>query len=508
VEEQFYIFFPLLLILLWKKPKVMAPVMGVLLIGTFILNVVMSVQNSASDFFLTPYRAWEFLGGSLLAWWHYDKGHQHSEEDVPLYREALSWGGTILLALAMGLIHKSDPYPGWRALLPVAGTLMLMEGGGSARVNRKLLSNPSVVWIGLISYPLYLFHWPALSFVHIVKGENPKPGYVFAALGIAFLLTLLTYYFIEKKIRHNKSGWIIPVLVVAFLIVGIVGSVVWGGRIHSVSAKLHLDDMEMAKAEEYCPATTKYLTTSPHLALFHIGGSGPQTLFAGDSNILQYTPRIRHLLQENRKETSSRGAFILWGGGSPPIPDLTEKSHPAATEMMPELNRILNAHPEIDKVVLGANWVWCCCLPVASYRIGNASFPSAEAQSLALKGLRTMMQKILAQGKTVYLILNIPVDPRQDPRSEMTRDFNGVKVSPISPLTSLAFHSLYGDFLSKLKEVGHRAGAIVIDPLDFFLADGSYPRLINGKHIYKDSCHLRPSFVREQVTYLDETLRD
>jgi peptidoglycan/LPS O-acetylase OafA/YrhL len=127
VEEQFYIFFPLLLILLWRKPRLLVPAMGLLLVVTFILNIVMSVQNSVSDFFLTPYRAWEFLGGSLLAWWHYDKGH---EEEVPPYREALSWCGVVLLGLGMAFIHTGDPYPGWRALLPVAGTLLLMEGGG------------------------------------------------------------------------------------------------------------------------------------------------------------------------------------------------------------------------------------------------------------------------------------------------------------------------------------------------------------------------------------------
>ena len=212
VEEQFYIFFPLVLMVLWKRPRMVAPAMGVLLVVTLVLNVVMSVQNSVSDFFLTPYRAWEFLGGSLLAWWHYEKGH---EEEVPSYREALSWGGLILLVLGMSVIHTGEPYPGWRALLPVAGTLLLMEGGAGggtngAWVNRKILSHPAVVWIGLISYPLYLFHWPALAFVHIVKGENPKLGYVFAALGCSILLSTAVYYLLERRLRHHRAGWVLP----------------------------------------------------------------------------------------------------------------------------------------------------------------------------------------------------------------------------------------------------------------------------------------------------------
>ena len=508
VEEQFYIFFPMLLILLWKKPRMLVPAMLGLLIATFILNVVMSVQNSVSDFFLTPYRAWEFLGGSLLAWWHYDRGH---EEEVPLYREALSWGGLILLALGFVMIHTGDPYPGWRAALPVVGTLLLMEGGTGnqgAWVNRKILSNPGVVWIGLISYPLYLFHWPALSFVHIVKGESPKPVYLIDALVVAFILTVLTYYFIEKKIRHSKSNWTLPLLVSVFLIVGIVGASIWQGVMRPPSGKLHLEDMVLAGSEEYCSPSTKYLRTAPHLALFHVGGNGAQALFVGDSNILQYTPRIQFLLEGKRRETSSRGAFVLWGGGAPPIPGLKEKNHPATGEMISEVDRLLRDNTQIDRVILGANWVWCCCLPVAPYRIGNESFPSDAARSLALEALEDMIQKIRMQGKNVYLVLNIPVDPIQDPKSEMTRAFDGISTTIATPLLASEFRSRYGSFLLQLREVGQEAGAIIIDPLDFFLADGSYPRLINGKHIYKDSCHLRPSFVRDDVTYLDGTVRN
>ena len=87
VEEQFYIFFPPLLLLICKRKWPLALFLGALLIASLIGNLVMSVQNVTTDFFLTPYRAWEFLGGSLLAWWHFDRGH---EEDVPLYREGLS----------------------------------------------------------------------------------------------------------------------------------------------------------------------------------------------------------------------------------------------------------------------------------------------------------------------------------------------------------------------------------------------------------------------------------
>jgi len=506
VEEQFYIFFPLLLILLWKRPKFLVPVLGVLLIGTLILNVVMSVQNSVSDFFLTPYRAWEFLSGSLLAWWHYDRGH---EEEVPRYREALSWGGLIFLGLGFGLIHTGDAYPGWRALLPVVGTLLLMEGGTGnqgAWINRKILSNPAVVWIGLISYPLYLFHWPALSFVHIVKGESPKPVYLIDALVVALILTLLTYYFIEQKIRHSKSKWTLPLLVSAFLIVGMVGFLVGNGWIRPYSQSQQISDIMQASAESYFTKTMKLLSPSEHVTLYQIGWGRAATLFVGDSNIEQYIPRIKSLLEKSNGGV--RRAIFLTSGGVPPIPHIREKAHPGAAELIPQMNQLLKNDSGIDRVVIGANWVWYCALPVYPYEINGERFPSEKAKKMALHALKEMIGRLRRDGKAVYVILNTPVGPVQDPKSDILRGFTGTSTTNASPLTFHAFNELYGQFLWSLKSCTQESGAIVIDPLDFFLADGFYPRFINSKHIYKDSCHLRPSFVRDHVTYLDGTVKD
>jgi peptidoglycan/LPS O-acetylase OafA/YrhL len=501
VEEQFYIIFPLLLLLVWKKPKFLIPSMGILLISTFILNVVMSAQNSASDFFLTPYRTWEFLGGSLLAWWHYDRGH---EEDVPSYRETLSWVGIILLGLGIAFIHTVDPYPGWRAILPVTGTLLLMEGGSTAWVNRTILSNRSVVWIGLISYPLYLFHWPALSFVHIVKGPNPKAYEIFAALGVSLILTLLTYYFIEKRIRHHKSIYIVPGLVLAFIMTGVLGGLMASRVITSKNHEAELSDILAASDEAYMSKSMKALYPSEHVALYETGAGTHATLFVGDSNIEQYIPRIKSLLE--KPAGNPRRAIFLTSGGVPPIPDIREKVHPGALELLSQMELLLKKDPGIDRVVLGANWVWYCSLPVYPYEIHGERFPSEKAKKEAFDVLRALMTGLLRKGISVYLVMNTPVSPVQDPKSDITRGFNGILITKVDPLTVQEFDDLYGKFLSGLKSCAEESGAIVIDPRDFFKKNGVYPRVANGKHLYKDSCHLRSSYVRDHVTYLDKTV--
>ena len=353
VEEQFYIFFPPLLVLLWKKPKFVVPVMGILLITTFILNVVMSVQNGVTDFFLTPYRAWEFLGGSLLAWWHNDRGH---EEEAPLHREAMSFAGLILLVVGLTFIHKGDPYPGWRAVLPVAGTLLLMEGGRWAWINRKILSNPTVVWIGLISYPLYLFHWPLLSFVRITLGEVPDFRMTLLALGLSLFLAITTYYLIEQKVRFSFSRWTVPVLIGLFAALGMAGLLCMQGILSPRSSSLGFDEVVAASQDNnYFKGYSRSIVQN-YYSLYKAGGSGPKTLFIGDSHMEQCAPRILEVIDTGH--AGNRGAIFLTKGGCPPIPELFNGNKEKGKYFFTREILQLGLTPDVDRVVVGANWCY------------------------------------------------------------------------------------------------------------------------------------------------------
>jgi peptidoglycan/LPS O-acetylase OafA/YrhL len=508
VEEQFYIIFPPLLILLWKKPKMLVPAMVVLMIASFVGNMIMSIQNSVSDFFLTPYRAWEFLGGSLLAWWHYNKNH---EEDVSFYREALSWMGLLLLGLGMAVIHTGDAYPGWRALLPVAGTLLLMEGGAGtggngAWVNRKILSHPAVVWIGLISYPLYLFHWPALSFVHIVKGENPKPGYIIVAILMSFVLTVLTYYFIEKKIRHNKSRWTIPALVAAFLITGMLGLLAFFGKTpirYDSSMAVRIEKINNAIADKNMMAGWAQLKCSNGFILNRAGGDGPQTLFLGDSNVQQYAPRILEEIQSH--PTGERGAIFIAEGGVVPIPNVSREHSSEWDKMFAILDQQLAVNPKTDRVVIAARW----CNYFAKngdWKINGFSMGEFSGREKAIKSLGDLIQKIVSTGRSVSLVLATPTGSELDPRAMFKRGFLGL--SAREPyLSKDIFLRPNEELLKAIAETARTHGAKVIDPMDYLCSNGAIMVFDEkGVPICYDDHHLRPGFVREHIKYLDETV--
>jgi hypothetical protein len=258
-------------------------------------------------------------------------------------------------------------------------------------------------------------------------------------------------------------------------------------------------------AEEYVPPGTKFLHTSPHLVLFRFGGKGKTTLCIGDSNMYQYAPRYFQLLKNNSPQ--ERGALILWSGGIPPIPGVVEKNHPATGEIINEMNHLLDEDNNIDRVVIGANWVMYCCIHLdAPFQIHGNEFPSHDAQREAISELGDLIASIRKRGKKVYLVLNTPNDIRQDPKSEMARDFHGVEKKKSDPISVEAFNGMYGAFLDAMKKTGTASGAVIIDPRDFLATNGVYPRMIDGRHLYKDACHLRATYVRDHVKYLDETM--
>jgi peptidoglycan/LPS O-acetylase OafA/YrhL len=503
VEEQFYIFFPPILLLIWRRKWPLAAILVVLLVISLVGNIWMSVHAATADFFLTPYRAWEFLGGSLLAWWHYDWGH---EGEVPAYREVLSWSGLIILILGMAFIRTENPYPGWRAILPVAGTLLLMEGGAGglkgAWVNRKILSNPAVVWVGLISYPLYLFHWPALSFVHIVKGENPKPVYLADALIISLILSVITYYFIEKKVRHHQYKLTIPLLIGAFFLTGLFGfeifqKVIPARALTPPKVLKATTDKDMLHGFEKMPGDYSFCFN-------RAGGNGLQTLFVGDSNMQQYGSRIAKVLKNNNGD--SRGALLLTGGGILPVIGVTNKNGRSSGDLTRKFQDLILYDKRIDRVVIAARWI-LYFNKGGGYELSGVSLGMQSAHEKVMDELGRSIRALVAQKKKVTVVLNTPSGYYLDPRIMYPRTFFGTYGNAKNSITKEYFLREHGQIIKEVAKVATDNGAEAIDPMDYLCTNGiCIAEDENGISIRFDEGHLRPGYVRDHVTYLDRTM--
>lgn len=243
IEEQYYIFWPLLLWAAWKRGFSLFSITTLVLLISYSLNVHKVHTDSVAAFYSPQTRFWELLCGSLLAWltvYHKNAfSTTRSKFDLHLgkiiYKQAslinsttlrnlISIFGFLLIAFGINKITKETAFPGTWALLPILGSVLIISAGATAWLNRAVLSNRVLVWFGLISYPLYLWHWPLLSFVRIIDSETPSRNTRIAMVALSIVLAWLTYRMIERPIRFNKNGQARTiVLVVLMTTIGYVG---------------------------------------------------------------------------------------------------------------------------------------------------------------------------------------------------------------------------------------------------------------------------------------------
>jgi len=226
VEEQFYLIFPLLLALVWKWTRTLLPLIATLLVVSFALNVWLIGLEPAQTFYFPFTRFWELMIGATLA--YVSQVSMKGRPDTAVlpagvWPDACAWTGALLLLAALYFINQDSAFPGWFALLPTLGALLLITAGPAASINKYVLSSPPLVFVGLISYPLYLWHWPILSFVRLLSAESP--GRITRALMIvlSFVLAWITYRIVEKPIRTYPRPAIAAVLCAIMLAIGCAG---------------------------------------------------------------------------------------------------------------------------------------------------------------------------------------------------------------------------------------------------------------------------------------------
>ena len=255
IEEQFYIIWPLLLWLSWKKRFNLFVVCAVLAMVSFGLNLYFYKVAPVADFFSPQTRFWELLAGAMLAWvsmhperLQFLKGRLFSRngdeiatsgiEQAGKLQHVFSFAGALLLVLSVFFIKvtASRNYPGIWALFPVLAAVLLIAAGKDGWFNKHVLSNRILVWFGLISYPLYLWHWPVLSFLHIAYAEKIPAWTSFVAFPVTVLLAWLTTRLVENPLRFGEYGNLKTVgLFAVMLIIGTAGLVVYkkGGNVSS-----------------------------------------------------------------------------------------------------------------------------------------------------------------------------------------------------------------------------------------------------------------------------------
>jgi peptidoglycan/LPS O-acetylase OafA/YrhL len=224
IEEQFYLFWPLILMLAARLRLSILATASAIALASFVLNVALIGSNPVATFYLPFTRAWELLaGGALACGW----SRISQTAGASNWRAAV---GLLLIAAAAAVLDTHRAFPGWWALLPVAGSVLLLSAPAAWGCRHVLASRP-LVWIGLISYPLYLWHWPLLVFFGMVKFGPLTLNERELILLASTLLAWLTYRLVEMPFRFGRPSAIrIAGLCAGMLLIAAAGGVVVAGR--------------------------------------------------------------------------------------------------------------------------------------------------------------------------------------------------------------------------------------------------------------------------------------
>ncbi len=248
IEEQFYIVWPLLLALAWRFRRGLAWVFPGVIVASLVYSLFLVQRDVVADFYSPVTRFWELALGAALA---HPGARQFAQS--PRMRQTLSYAGLLLILLALGAIDSSALFPGAWALLPTLGAALLIHAGIQGGVNRLLLSWRPMVWVGLISYPLYLWHWPLLSFARIIEAETPSLVFRSVLVAASVVLAWLTWRFVERPVRARpKSHRLIWILCLSMLILGVAGFVVKSahGYRHRLAGMMNGDPTTMVVGED------------------------------------------------------------------------------------------------------------------------------------------------------------------------------------------------------------------------------------------------------------------
>lgn len=358
VEEQFYIVLPLLLIGLagWRAH------LPALLIGMGVLSLVaclwMMTISAPAAFYLFPFRAWELLAGVCLAIFGYRRGlswRVHS---------GVSWAGIVLIVSAIHFFEAGDHFPGLYALVPVLGAvLIILNGQDDNLVNRALCSRPAL-FFGLISYSLYLWHWPMVTLLHNYQGAAPTLWQLPVLLVAAIAVSWLSWRYVETPFRRGAlPGWR---LVATY---GTAATALVGGAL-SFAFSEGLPGRFPAEARPFIAATRGFIQdwsrcTRPsdgpwaRIEICPIGPDGPpQFLVWGDSHARAFKEGLELAASE-----ANEPGLLIWHAGCPPLMGVVKVervSTPAqeafCARSIEVVTQGLAATPSIERLLMIGRW--------------------------------------------------------------------------------------------------------------------------------------------------------
>jgi len=186
---------------------------------SFASGIMAIADHPKAAFYFPLCRFWQMSIGGIIA-------YKKIEIKNTIINNILSILGALAILITSYIINEKSLFPGWWALIPTLSSACILQAGPSAFVNKYILSTKLFVFIGKISYPLYLWHWPLLVFSRKLYPLGSKSifGNILFIVFLSVVLSIITYYLIENKLRFRKSRKVVAALAFTMFIIGVTGA--------------------------------------------------------------------------------------------------------------------------------------------------------------------------------------------------------------------------------------------------------------------------------------------
>lgn len=499
IEEQFYILWPFLLWSTYKRHIGFLLVTLSILFCSFLLNLTAVLQHHDDVAFFSPYtRFWELMVGGVLAYLNIHKPHLITRKP-----NINATAGLLLLLGGLSMLRGHNAYPGYRALMPVMGTFLLISAGPNAWINRHIMANRLLVGIGLISYPLYLWHWVLFSYLWILEGGVPDMSTIMKAIALSFLLALITYWFIERTVKLNKTGAIMGInitmgLVVLMVLLGAIGFLTFkqdgvSSRVANSYARKYDEPTSFVGdprpqtnscqemlgmppiSNESCLSNTKHpeylILGDSHADSFYAAinmqGSSLPALKIAKSNTLPFVAYVTHRVRDSADHF---GKSILV---------VNHALHTAAQyESIKTIVLVTSGHNYFSEL----NGIY------KADTDEKLTLPAAERAFVA--GYSDLISRFTGMGKRVIFVTEWP-DLDYSPHSFIPRSFNLKSITHDDVMARVAVEKKQSAYQKLVSEIKRRnPGVLIYDTLPVF-CDAINCRAKDEKNIYYiDKDHL------------------
>lgn len=469
VEEQYYIGFPILLMLLARHaPRWRTGVVAAIAAGSLALAIVMQRDTSGFTFYLLPTRAWELFAGALLAL------GAAPVVRARWLREAIAGCGLVAIVLAVALYDRTTTFPGVTALPPVLGAAALIHAAPGTRIGRMLGWRP-LVGLGLISYSLYLWHWPLIVFTEYATDLPLSGGTQVAVIAASLLAGTLSWRFIERPFRDSgrvpaRAIFLFTGAAMGLLCVLALALLAMGGWPSRFAPRVLA---QMAGQQDFAPTRKQCHDTFMRNATPCVLGAAvpPDAMLWGDSHGVE----LAYALSLDAK-AQNRSLIERTTSSCPPVLGYEAKDARCAAANQAAYDAI-RADPGIRRVYLAAFW--------ANGVFDDPAFVRQLDRTIAaIRGL----------GRQVVLIGPVPPQPFDVPRrlahlaqAGQLEQARGIDRAHVKART-VHLRALFARWQAR--------GVSLIDPVAALCPTGTCAIERDGRPLYFDSHHLSTAGAR------------